>query len=453
MTRIIEDLPVSGEIVLIGHSLGSVIAIDLLDHLPETLHVRRLITIGSPASLQALHEGSERLLKKFPYCRVDDWSNFLNRLDHVTGGRGLASVFPGAQDFVLENIAGHGAEKYLGHRAVAELVADVVYPRKHVVRAFSDLEVRLNEGEAWVLLTQHFAEALARAIKDDDARSRYHSALKLLREDLASQVQQLASDGRPVAPEMRQFAAGDLPVLPRRWEVDEAVALLVVLATINCIAPYEIKVGDAWKVAVVDIASDLGFRDDIGKRVVQALLDVRSAVSGGGIPWARILATAAGVALLAAGPVGLIASMPATAFGAAAITGGLAAFGPGGMAGGLAMIGGLSGAGAAVTTAANSGGSVQEISFPVLTEMILRVTVEHARKLLDLPYDTDLWYRVADFESQVCASINRLETFSDENSPKLQQLEAIRTSINALLQFMLSKELSPTEITDGETRK
>lgn len=454
MTRILEELPVSGDIILIGHSLGSVIAIDLLDHLPETLHVRRFITIGSPANMKALHDRSERLLKKFPYCRVDDWSNFLNRLDPVTGGRGLAGVFPGAQDFVLGEVSGHGAEKYLSDSAVAGLVADVFYPRKEVALASSDLEVRLTDGEAWILLTQHFGDTVAHRIKDEDVRRRYRSALKLIREDLASQLTQVSSSGHAIAPEMRQLASGgELPVLPRRWEVHDAVALLVVLAVVNCVAPYEIEVGDARKLALADIAADLGFREDIGKKVRQALDDVEKAVSGEGFPWGRVLATAAGVALLAAGPVGLLAAAPASAFGAAAITGGLAAFGPGGMAGGLAMLGGLAGAGAAVTTAAAIAGGGAGVSLPILMQMTLRVTTEHARNLLGLPYDAALWYQLADFESYVCASINRLETFSDKKSPKLQQLEDTRSAINALLRFMLLKGLAPVEITDGEPRK
>ena len=46
MRNILDHLPSRGDTVLIGHSLGSVIAIDLLDHLPENLHVRRFVTIG-----------------------------------------------------------------------------------------------------------------------------------------------------------------------------------------------------------------------------------------------------------------------------------------------------------------------------------------------------------------------------------------------------------------------
>ena len=99
LSKILDTIPAKGDVVLIGHSLGSVIAIDLLDHLHPNVHVRRFITIGSPAGSPSLHEGSERILKRFPYARVDDWSNFLDCYDGVTAGRGLTGVFNGAQDF------------------------------------------------------------------------------------------------------------------------------------------------------------------------------------------------------------------------------------------------------------------------------------------------------------------------------------------------------------------
>lgn len=89
------------DIVLIGHSLGSVVAIDLLDHLPREVQVRRFITVGSPANSRALQDGAGLLLKDFPYAQVDDWSNFFSVRDGVPIGRGLAWKFPGAQDFSL----------------------------------------------------------------------------------------------------------------------------------------------------------------------------------------------------------------------------------------------------------------------------------------------------------------------------------------------------------------
>ncbi len=451
MLRIINALPDDGEVVLIGHSLGSVIAIDLLDHLPEQLHVRRFITIGSPAGIRALHEGSERLLKRFPYSRVDDWSNFLNVRDIVTGGRGLASTFPGAQDFML-TVRGHQADTYLGDPAVAGLIADALYPPvEPAAPTGTDIAVRMSEAEASALLVQHFGEAVARHIKDSERADRYRATLQILRDDLAAQLAQQAAGGQLLAPELQEIIAGSLPTLPHRWELHEAIGELVVLALTNCVTPYEIDTGDAPIKALEDIAEALGFRRDVGKTVATAIKDVQAAVSGkSGVPWGRVLTAAAGVALIAAGPVGLAVAAPAGAFGAAAVAGGLAAFGPGGMVGGLAMVSGLAGTGAATTAAALASGHGTAEAAPNLDKLMMRVAAEHARKLLDLGYDSRLWYQVTDFESQVSAVINRLEPFNDPKSARVTQLTAAKVAINALLQFMSVNGLAPNAITDGE---
>ncbi len=453
LTRILDYIPTHGDLMLIAHSLGSVVAIDLLDHLATSLHVRRFITIGSPAAIRAVFEGRERLLKKFPYGRVDDWSNFLNVWDIVTGGRGLASTFPGAQDFPLTNVRGHGADSYLGDPAVAKLVAQALYPPKEMVRASSDIAVRLSDADAATLLLQHFAEAVARNIKDDERGTRFRSALRILREDLAAQLAQNAAAGQLLAPQMIDLINGKLPRLPHRWELHEAVGEMVVLALINCVAPYEIDVQAAQRKALNDIAVELGFVRSVGDRVAEAMEEVGQCVAGkGGFPLGRVLTAAAGVALIAAGPVGLAVAAPAGVYGAAAIVGGLAAFGPGGMVGGLAMLGGLAGAGAAAAAAAVAGGGGFVQSVNNFEKLLMRIAAEYARKKLDLPFDTSLWFQLTHFEGQVSAMLNRLQPFSDAKAPTIVQLNAAQVSIRALLDFMIAKGLAPEAITDGEPR-
>ncbi|KMO84156.1 hypothetical protein BST22_13685 [Mycolicibacterium chubuense] len=454
MNHIIDHLPSYGDVILIAHSLGSVIAIDLLDHLPENLHVRRFITIGSPANIRALHEGSERLLKKFPYSRVDDWSNFLNVRDIVTGGRGLASTFPGAQDFLLTTITGHDAATYIGEASVSALIADVLYPGKEVVRASADIAVRMGDGEASMLLLQHFAEAVANNLKDDNARSRYRAALQILRDDIAAQLLQQEASGQLLSPEMVQLSNGSLAPLPHRWEFHDAVAELVVLALTNPVTPYEIDAGSAIPLALEHISVELGFTRRIGKVVVAAINDVqRSVAPKGGVPWGRVLTAAAGVALLAAGPVGLAVAAPAGLAGAAAVTSSLAAFGPGGMMGGLAMLGSLAGTGAAAATAAAVSGPGAQTTGPNLESLTMSVATEHARKKLDLPHDRTLWYQLTDFESQISSALNRLQPFNDPKSQRLVQLAAARAAVKQLLRFMIENGLSPVSITDGEPKQ
>ena len=451
MEHIIDRVPKHGDVLLIAHSLGSVIAIDLLDHLPEDLHIRRFITIGSPANLRVLHENSERLLKKFPYARVDDWSNLFNARDIVPGGRGLAATFPGAQDFMLKSISGHRASTYLGDAAIAGLVADVLYPTAEVKVATSDIVIRMSEAEASALLVQHFADAVARNIKDGDRAERYRAALKVLRDDLVAQFRQQAAAGQLLAPEINELIAGALTPLPQRWELHRGIGELIVLAMTNCVAPYEIDPGASQMKALEEIAVEMGFRRQTGATVAAAIKDVQACITAkSGVPWGRTLTAAAGLALIAAGPVGLAVAAPAGAFGAAAITGGLAAFGPGGMVGGLAMLGGLAGTGAAATAAAVATGSETGSMEPDLTKLILRVATEHARKQLDLPYDSTLWYQLTDFESQISAMLNRLAPFNDPKSGVISKLESAKVAVGALMRFLIEHGLGPTEITNGD---
>ncbi|MGW6376146.1 hypothetical protein ACWFRB_08795 [Rhodococcus sp. NPDC055112] len=451
--RHILDQDFGDEIVLIGHSLGSVIAIDLLDHLPEHVHVRRFITIGSPAAAPSLHEGSERLLKKFPYARVDDWSNVFNPGDVVTGGRGLAATFPAAQDFAVGiGLLEHGASAYLGNPAVAGLVAQIVQPNKSVVLARPGIAVRLTDAQASILLLLHYGHAVARHIKSQETAARYAGALRLRQDQVVSEIENLATVGQqPMAAELHQLVDGDLPPVPHRWELHEAVGELVVLALTNAVDPYEIDVERAPMRAIPEIAVTLGFSTDVGEKVIRAIEDVQKALDRrGGVPWGRVLGAAAGIALLAAGPVGLIAAAPAGAAGAAAIVGGLAGFGPGGMVGGLAMLGGLAGAGGALAAGAAAGGGEEQRPALDLKRLVLGVTVEHARKLLDLPFDHNLWYQLADAETNVAVQINRHEAFDDHKSPRLAMLREVKDSLTRLMRFITDTGLAPRAITAGD---
>ncbi|WP_072804121.1 hypothetical protein [Rhodococcoides yunnanense] len=449
---VLDHLPATGEIILIAHSLGSVVAIDLLDNLHPGLHVRRFVTIGSPASAKALHVNSDRLLKRFPYGRVDDWSNFLDTGDPVTAGRGLASTFQGAQDFTVDIGHKHDSKLYLGHTSIAKLIAQTLYPTNSVALRGGDLTVRLTDNEATVLLSLHFAHAVQRHIKDKDAAVRYTGALTAQQDEIVAQAERDAAiRGTGVAQEIAQLAGDNLPRLPHRWKMHDAVGELVVLALTNLVEPYEIEVERAPREALPDIAVELGFQRSTGTKIGNSIEEVQTHIGRkSGVPWGRVLTAAAGVAIIAAGPVGLALAAPVGVFGAAALTGGLAALGPGGMVGGLAMLGGLAGTGAAVTTSAAtlSGGPVEPVADS--NALVLRVAAEYARKSLDLPYDKGLWYSITELESQLSARINRLAVYSDPKSSKLETLRVGQRTVALLMDFMLEKELGPTEFSSAE---
>jgi len=102
--------------------------------------------------------------------------------------------------------------------------------------------------------------------------------------------------------------------------------------------------------------------------------------------------------------------------------------------------------------AAVASGSGADTAGPNLEKLMMRVAAEHARKQLDLPFDSALWYQLTDFECQISAVVNRLNAFSDPKSVKLSQLTAAQVAVNALLRFMIDRGLSPNAITDGEPR-
>ena len=89
--------------VVIAHSLGSIVALDLL--LDPRVRIDLLITIGSPLGHEAVH-GEMPVANAFPYDRVGGWLNVVHLLDPVPLGRGLHPRFPAAHDAFVPMING-----------------------------------------------------------------------------------------------------------------------------------------------------------------------------------------------------------------------------------------------------------------------------------------------------------------------------------------------------------
>ena len=81
--------------VVVAHSLGSVVAWDLLAD--PRIDVDLLITLGSPLA----HPAIQASAGAFPYHRVGAWLNVVHLLDPVPAGRGLRHAFPAACDAFL----------------------------------------------------------------------------------------------------------------------------------------------------------------------------------------------------------------------------------------------------------------------------------------------------------------------------------------------------------------
>lgn len=84
--------------VVIAHSLGSVVAWDLLAD--SRIEIDLLVTLGSPLAHPAIPVSAAA----FPYHRVGAWLNVVHLLDPVPAGRGLRDAFPAACDVFLSPV-------------------------------------------------------------------------------------------------------------------------------------------------------------------------------------------------------------------------------------------------------------------------------------------------------------------------------------------------------------
>lgn len=125
----VEAVPDGARVVIVGHSLGSVVAADVVKKLPARIHIGALVTIGSPLGfVSKLRSGT---LDPFPFDRLESWVNVFEPRDPVTGGRGVSSHYRWALDIpvALEDwmipalVHQHGAEYYCSHLAVGTAVA------------------------------------------------------------------------------------------------------------------------------------------------------------------------------------------------------------------------------------------------------------------------------------------------------------------------------------------
>lgn len=125
--RCMEQMP-DGDLIVVGHSLGSVVAYDLLHYLPRTTHVELLLTIGSP---MAQRHWRDALLgeyqARFPTSLVSTWVNLVSTGDWVTAGDGVQRFYPQAIDtYTSLGLGLHGETHYLASRPAAVAISDAL---------------------------------------------------------------------------------------------------------------------------------------------------------------------------------------------------------------------------------------------------------------------------------------------------------------------------------------
>lgn len=123
----------SGPVVMIGHSLGAVIALDLIGEL--NTDVSLLVTLGAPLGHADI---AERLVvDELDVSRLGAWLNVVHLLDPVPLGRGASGLFPAAVDAFLPVLSGGNGLRGLARGMTRAVTAhlDSTYLASEVVRA------------------------------------------------------------------------------------------------------------------------------------------------------------------------------------------------------------------------------------------------------------------------------------------------------------------------------
>jgi pimeloyl-ACP methyl ester carboxylesterase len=453
LSEVISGLP-EGELVVVAHSLGSVIAMDLLGVLPPNREIVRLITLGSPLGIPAMTSYlTKRRRGEFPSHVVHSWLNALHPRDLVTGGRGLGGIHPQAHNIVLSGGMQHSSMSYVDDSRVALAIGEALFGSVSTELQRSNLALaeRMSDAEAQAALGLAVSRNILAALRDAkriDTADRYEKAMQVNIDTLRLEAER----GRKTSGLSQTFLnnLGGAEDLDRRWSREQLLNILCSMVGHNFAAPYQIDVSDALQSAFQKTAASLGHGPELGRRCVAAHeLVLRELGLKKSMAW-RVGLAAVGVVLVAAATGGLaLAAAPGLA-GAAALTSALAAFGPGGMVGGLATAGTLlsTGTAAAATAVLNDGS-------PAVLEsaLINALTLASARKSLGYPDDLVAWELVSALHSGATEELQSIQSLSDKGADAVKHLKARVELIEKALDFLLEQDLAPDQLRFLESGK
>lgn len=362
VVRSIASLPADTPIVIVAHSLGSVIAADVIKKVPAHVRVAALVTIGCPLGAVAKFRSQD--LDDFPFDRLHAWVNVYEPRDPVTGAKGISKHYPWAidipvtlQDWVVpEFIHQHGAEYYCSHPAVAAAITGALVGTDVESLGF-EVEPGI-EGLELLLLQSLYLRELAKRLPTDDLdrishleRARQFTAESHASAAVAIHERNEATTALPAA----EFLRRPDTHLRGIWDDQTVLALAITLSSGPPAPPFTIEekpdTPERRDALVATLSLIRDHRDPTDVDMVDAIYSARDTISRvfpQGHSWIPVALVAAGVVALGATGVGLAAAAPAGLAGAALITSTLAAFGPGGMVGGMATLAALAGAGSAM---------------------------------------------------------------------------------------------------------
>ncbi|MGF0117444.1 lipase family protein [Promicromonospora sp. Marseille-Q5078] len=452
---VLKEVPRSGRIVVVGHSLGSVIAADVVRRLPADVQVVGMVTIGSPLSSTSFHADGVRDALKEPPTNLGWWVSFWHPADPVTTHRGVSSVFPWMTDYRVRGKVDHhvhDAVAYLSDPTVARAVGYALHGSmsKELTAAARGVDVPIDEAETMVLLALRFAH-LVESKLEGARRARYVEARRQVQATAVdSMIARREHEGRPL-PSLVSELAVDLsdpdtaaaePERISHLSKELAVLPLIGVMSTNVVQPFEIEIPSKVRIeALEDLAIEMGLGRQFARDLAAAGATARKTLSSDGTNWIKWAAITVGAAAIVVATGGLaLAAAPGVA-GAAAITSALAAFGPGGMIGGLLTAGALVGAG--------GGGVAVGLASPTTTAeaveafVTTKITAAILRKKQGFDQDPTTWESLAATGIELRREQAHLETVSDEDAPSLKAIKRKLKAIDRALTYLSSVGLGP----------
>jgi hypothetical protein len=365
--EVVRSLPAAGRVTIVAHSLGSVVALDVIKRLPVDLEVELLLTVGSPLSMDGLWRTTRDFAGEYPYDRLLSWVNVYDPRDPVTAGRGVGQRFPQALDLPVDLAGAHDVTGYCSHPVSPALLGHVLYRQTGQTAAMDTPAKSIGPNWQLQLLAFAFTNQLSRTcwpkkwewkLRLDTARE--ISALRLMEEvaeKQASNADAVELENSPSRNDLLHHAAD---LVRDSWNDDELLAFCVSLFMSPPIPPFDVEVDDKHRQdALAALLNRVRRRSgsvtdtEYAKAVANAVDTGRAATGGRDVPWGALLGL--GAVVLALTGVGLWAAVPVGLAGAATVTATLAAFGPGGMVGGMLTIAAATGAGTALIGAGATG--------------------------------------------------------------------------------------------------
>lgn len=457
LTRVLAAVPHAGRLVIVGHSLGSVIAADVIRRLPGGIEIVGVVTIGSPLSSSTFHvEGLRNELKE-PPTNLGWWVSFWNPLDPVTTHKGVSSAFPWMTDYRVTSRANtkvHDAATYLSDPLVARAIGHAIHgsQSKELAVAGRGLDIPADASETLALLALRYA-FLTHSKLTGARQERYASALRQVQGEAIDALEKRRVRERRPLPAAVGTLAVDLTdpesVAPEPGRISHlskegAVLPLISLMSANILTPFEIDVASHTRTeALEDLTVEMGLGRQYARDIIDAGGAARKALAGDSTNWVKWAAMGVGAVALVVATGGLVLAAAPGVAGAAAITSALAAFGPGGMIGGLLTAGALVGAG--------GGGVAFGLASPtasaetVEAAVSIRLTAAILRKKQGLEPDTSTWTDLAQTGVILRRDRARRAPVSDASAPGVKVIDRKLKAIDRALAYLSALGLGPVE--------